>query len=50
MKSYKKIGQKHVDYARMLACKTANIPFCDAVTHNSLKGCKNPNCWKYRKT
>jgi len=46
-KKYKRIGKTHPAYRRMIACREAGIEFCDAVTHNSPKGCKNPDCWKY---
>lgn len=47
---YRKIGKKHPDYQRVRLQKYAGLDVCDAVTHNSPKGCKNPKCFNFRST
>ncbi len=44
--SYRKIGKKHPAYERVQALLAAGHEACDAVTHNSMSGCRNPTCWK----
>ena len=48
MPRYIKVGPKHPSYLRVQANKQAGIWICDAVTHNSNKGCSNPNCFNYK--
>lgn len=45
--TYRKINKSHPSYARLQACREAGQWMCDAVTHNSLRGCTNPDCFKY---
>lgn len=44
---YRKIGKKHPDWERLQACRQAGLWMCDALTHNSHRGCSNPQCFKF---
>lgn len=45
--NYRKIGPNHPAYERVQAMKQAGQWVCDAVTHNSPRGCSNPDCYNY---
>lgn len=47
--SYRKVRVGDPGYTMIRACKEQGKAVCDASTHNSKNGCRNPNCWKYGK-
>ncbi len=46
--TYRKIGVRHPQFGQMIEAKEKGHLFCDALAHNSNRGCPNPKCWKYR--
>ncbi len=45
--AYRKIGPKHPQYQTLVLYRSRAIFMCDALAHNSKKGCPNPNCFNY---
>lgn len=47
--SYKRIQRDHPAYEMYVFLKRVGKWMCDAVNHNSPKGCDNPDCYNYHK-